>query len=344
MPAAPLHCANQRCCPSLAPAGFTEKAIKVSRPRSTQRWQRLHLAAAWAAAGAAAGLGLGCIPHAARAPRISTYARTHPPCPPAPPFRHRWSCLPRRRPAGWATTLWALSRSCWASSASPPVSALVPFQVHMSLKIRSCARCSDGRFKSPVPWASSLPLPCTAATVTPHQDPDPHTTTPLPPPKLPSTCPQPAPRPRNNHAPPPAAPPRAGIAAKVLKSMGVTLKDARVEVEKIIGRGSGFVAVEIPFTPRAKRVLELSLEEARQLGELLGRGGVCLWGRRRWGEMGWGLVLCVNVHACGGGLADGLEWGRRTAMAGGPGRPRQRRHWTPGCQKRHAAGGGSAGL
>nr|YP_009393391.1 Clp protease ATP binding subunit [Symphyocladiella dendroidea]ARW61953.1 Clp protease ATP binding subunit [Symphyocladiella dendroidea] len=57
-----------------------------------------------------------------------------------------------------------------------------------------------------------------------------------------------------------------GIAAQVLKSMNVNLKDARVEVEKIIGRGSGFVAVEIPFTPRAKRVLELSLEEARQLG------------------------------------------------------------------------------
>ena len=57
-----------------------------------------------------------------------------------------------------------------------------------------------------------------------------------------------------------------GISAKVLKSMGVNLKEARVEVEKIIGRGSGFVAVEIPFTPRAKRVLELSLEEARQLG------------------------------------------------------------------------------
>ena len=57
-----------------------------------------------------------------------------------------------------------------------------------------------------------------------------------------------------------------GIAAKVIKSMGINLKDARVEVEKIIGRGSGFVAVEIPFTPRAKRVLELSLEEARQLG------------------------------------------------------------------------------
>ncbi|MBC7542263.1 MAG: AAA family ATPase, partial [Candidatus Sericytochromatia bacterium] len=57
-----------------------------------------------------------------------------------------------------------------------------------------------------------------------------------------------------------------GVAAKTLKSLGVSLKDARVEVEKIIGRGSGFVAVEIPFTPRAKRVLELSWDEARQLG------------------------------------------------------------------------------
>lgn len=57
-----------------------------------------------------------------------------------------------------------------------------------------------------------------------------------------------------------------GVGPKVLKAMGINLKDARVEVEKIIGRGSGFVAVEIPFTPRAKRVLELSLEEARQLG------------------------------------------------------------------------------
>ena len=57
-----------------------------------------------------------------------------------------------------------------------------------------------------------------------------------------------------------------GVAAKTLKTMGVTLKDAREEVEKIIGRGSGFVAVEIPFTPRAKRVLELSWDEARQLG------------------------------------------------------------------------------
>jgi hypothetical protein len=56
-----------------------------------------------------------------------------------------------------------------------------------------------------------------------------------------------------------------GIAAKVIKSMGVNLQNARVEVEVIIGRGSGFVSVEIPFTPRAKQVLELAIEEARQL-------------------------------------------------------------------------------
>jgi ATP-dependent Clp protease ATP-binding subunit ClpC len=58
-----------------------------------------------------------------------------------------------------------------------------------------------------------------------------------------------------------------GIAAKALKALGVNLKEAREEIEKIIGRGSGFVAVEIPFTPRSKRVLELSLEESRTLGQ-----------------------------------------------------------------------------
>lgn len=57
-----------------------------------------------------------------------------------------------------------------------------------------------------------------------------------------------------------------GVATKVLKQLGVNLKDARIEVEKVIGRGSGFVAVEIPFTPRAKKILELAWEEAKQLG------------------------------------------------------------------------------
>ncbi|XP_056693121.1 chaperone protein ClpC1, chloroplastic [Spinacia oleracea] len=58
-----------------------------------------------------------------------------------------------------------------------------------------------------------------------------------------------------------------GIGAKVLKSMGINMKNARLEVEKIVGRGGGFIPVEIPFSPRAKHVLELSLEEARKLGQ-----------------------------------------------------------------------------
>ena len=52
-----------------------------------------------------------------------------------------------------------------------------------------------------------------------------------------------------------------------MKSFGVNLENARVEIEKTIGRGDGNIGVEIPFTPRAKRVLELALEEVRQLKE-----------------------------------------------------------------------------
>ncbi|MEC4811720.1 MAG: ATP-dependent Clp protease ATP-binding subunit [Scytonema sp. PMC 1069.18] len=57
-----------------------------------------------------------------------------------------------------------------------------------------------------------------------------------------------------------------GVAAKVLTDLGVTLKDARREVEKIIGRGSGFVPPEIPFTPKVKSLFEQSFKEARSLG------------------------------------------------------------------------------
>ncbi len=57
-----------------------------------------------------------------------------------------------------------------------------------------------------------------------------------------------------------------GIAATVLKSAGLTLDKTRIEVEKIIGRGSTFIEIQIPFTPRVKRVFELSLEQAHQLG------------------------------------------------------------------------------
>ena len=58
---------------------------------------------------------------------------------------------------------------------------------------------------------------------------------------------------------------KSGLASKVLKSVGVNLKDSRIEVEKIIGRGSGFVSVEIPFTPRTKRILDFALDSAKKL-------------------------------------------------------------------------------
>ncbi|MFM7408972.1 MAG: ATP-dependent Clp protease ATP-binding subunit [Cuspidothrix sp.] len=57
-----------------------------------------------------------------------------------------------------------------------------------------------------------------------------------------------------------------GVAAKVLADLGVNLKEARREVEKIIGRGSGFVPPEIPFTPKVKSLFEQSFREAYGLG------------------------------------------------------------------------------
>jgi hypothetical protein len=56
-----------------------------------------------------------------------------------------------------------------------------------------------------------------------------------------------------------------GIAARALEALGIRLEVVRAEVEEIIGRGSEPPAGRIPFTPRAKKVLELSLREALQL-------------------------------------------------------------------------------
>ncbi len=58
----------------------------------------------------------------------------------------------------------------------------------------------------------------------------------------------------------------SSIAANVLSKFSVTRDGARREVEQLIGRGSGFTSAEIPFTPKAKRVFEYAVEEARQLG------------------------------------------------------------------------------
>ncbi|SVC43667.1 uncharacterized protein METZ01_LOCUS296521, partial [marine metagenome] len=57
-----------------------------------------------------------------------------------------------------------------------------------------------------------------------------------------------------------------GVAAKALESLGISLEGVRSQVEELIGQGGSSPSGHIPFTPRAKKVLELSLREALQLG------------------------------------------------------------------------------
>ena len=65
--------------------------------------------------------------------------------------------------------------------------------------------------------------------------------------------------------------PDNGIAGKMFRNLSITINAARREVEKIVGRGSGFVAVEIPFTPRAKSILIDAIDSARRRGsEMIG--------------------------------------------------------------------------
>ena len=57
----------------------------------------------------------------------------------------------------------------------------------------------------------------------------------------------------------------AGVGAKALESLGISLEAVRRQVEETIGRGQHSPSGHIPFTPQAKKVLELSLSEALQL-------------------------------------------------------------------------------
>jgi ATP-dependent Clp protease ATP-binding subunit ClpC len=57
-----------------------------------------------------------------------------------------------------------------------------------------------------------------------------------------------------------------GLAARLLASLDVTLEKVRAEVDRIVGPGDEVTRGQIPFTPRAKRALELALKEARSLG------------------------------------------------------------------------------
>src|SRR4028118_1950274 len=114
-----------------------------------------------------------------------------------------------------------------------------------------------------------------------------------------------------------------GVAAKALESLGISLEGVRQQVEEIIGQGQQAPSGHIPFTPRAKKVLELSLREALQLGHnYIGTEHILL-GLIREGE-GVAAQVLVKLGADLNRvrqqviqLLSGYQ-GKETASAGGP--------------------------
>ncbi|WP_460520277.1 ATP-dependent Clp protease ATP-binding subunit [Flindersiella endophytica] len=114
-----------------------------------------------------------------------------------------------------------------------------------------------------------------------------------------------------------------GVAAKALESLGISLEAVRAQVEEIIGQGQQAPSGHIPFTPRAKKVLELSLREALQLGHnYIGTEHILL-GLIREGE-GVAAQVLVKLGADLGRvrqqviqLLSGYQ-GKETAAAGAP--------------------------
>lgn len=114
-----------------------------------------------------------------------------------------------------------------------------------------------------------------------------------------------------------------GVAAKALESLGISLEAVRSQVEEIIGQGQQAPSGHIPFTPRAKKVLELSLREALQLGHnYIGTEHILL-GLIREGE-GVAAQVLVKLGADLGRvrqqviqLLSGYQ-GKEPATAGGP--------------------------
>ncbi len=91
-----------------------------------------------------------------------------------------------------------------------------------------------------------------------------------------------------------------GVGAKALESLGVSLEVVREKVEQIIGPAGSSTSASPPFTPRAKKVLELALREALQLGHTHIGTGHLLLGLVREGQ---GVAAQVLVHDLGVELA-----------------------------------------
>jgi len=115
-----------------------------------------------------------------------------------------------------------------------------------------------------------------------------------------------------------------GVAAKALESLGISLEAVRQQVEEIIGQGQQAPSGHIPFTPRAKKVLELSLREALQLGHnYIGTEHILL-GLIREGE-GVAAQVLVKLGADLNRvrqqviqLLHGYSQGKEPASSGGP--------------------------
>jgi ATP-dependent Clp protease ATP-binding subunit ClpA len=125
-----------------------------------------------------------------------------------------------------------------------------------------------------------------------------------------------------------------GVGSRVLESLGVTLKGVRGQVARIVGEGDEVTTGQIPFTPRAKKVLELGLREALSLGHNYIGTEHLLLGLVREGE-GVGCRILLDFGADSDAIRNGVvRTLGLTAPTGAIPRPSHRR---PSWQRRTVA-------
>ena len=111
-----------------------------------------------------------------------------------------------------------------------------------------------------------------------------------------------------------------GLAARVLDSLDVTLEEVRAQVARIVGQGDEVTTGQIPFTPRAKKVLELSLREAIALKhDYIGTEHVLLGLARENEGVAARILLDFDVDA------ETIRKDVQALLAGQPAKPRPRR-------------------
>jgi ATP-dependent Clp protease ATP-binding subunit ClpA len=111
---------------------------------------------------------------------------------------------------------------------------------------------------------------------------------------------------------------REGVAAKALEQLGISLEAVRTQVEEIIGQGGSSPSGHIPFTPRAKKVLELSLREALQLGhDHIGTEHLLL------GLMSEGEGIAAQVLVRLGAEVDAVRHQVKKLVSGHPSEPQR---------------------